>query len=118
MSSFFQELKRRNVFRVGVAYVVVAWLIIQVIETVSDPLALPEWTEAFFIVLLLAGLPVILIFSWAFELTPEGLKKTREVAVEESVTATVKQRSTMFFLPTISSYQQKPLLTSIKKDGK
>ena len=86
MSSFFEELKRRNVFRVGVAYVVVAWLIIQVIETVSEPLALPEWTEAFFIVLLLAGLPVILIFSWAFELTPEGIKKTRDVAVEESVT--------------------------------
>ena len=92
MSSFFQELKRRNVFRVGVAYVVVAWLIIQVIETVSDPLGLPEWTEAFFIVLLLAGLPVILIFSWAFELTPEGLKKTREVKVEESVTATTGKK--------------------------
>jgi TolB-like protein len=92
MSSFFQELKRRNVFRVGVAYVVVAWLIIQVIETVSDPLGLPDWTEAFFIVLLLAGLPVILIFSWAFELTPEGLKKTRDVKVEESVTATTGKK--------------------------
>ena len=46
MSSFFEELKRRNVFRVGVAYVVVAWLIIQVIETVSGPLSLPDWTEA------------------------------------------------------------------------
>jgi TolB-like protein/Tfp pilus assembly protein PilF len=87
MSSFFEELKRRNVFRVGVAYVVVAWLIIQVIETVSDPLGLPDWTEAFFIVLMLAGLPLILIFSWAFELTPEGLKKTSEVDVEVSVTA-------------------------------
>jgi TolB-like protein len=92
MSSFFQELKRRNVFRVGVAYVVVAWLIIQVIETVSDPLGLPEWTEAFFIVLMLAGLPLILIFSWAFELTPEGLKKTRDVDVEESVTATTGKK--------------------------
>ena len=92
MSSFFQELKRRNVFRVGVAYVVVAWLIIQVIETVSDPLGLPDWTEAFFIVLLLAGLPVILIFSWAFELTPEGLKKTRDVKAEESVTATTGKK--------------------------
>ena len=92
MSSFFQELKRRNVFRVGVAYVVVAWLIIQVIETVSDPLGLPEWTEAFFIVLLLAGLPLILIFSWAFELTPDGLKKTSDVKVEESVTATTGRK--------------------------
>ena len=87
MSSLFEELKRRNVFRVGVAYVVVAWLIIQVIETVSEPLSLPEWTEAFFIVLLVAGLPIALLFSWAFELTPEGLKKTKDVDVKESVTA-------------------------------
>jgi len=92
MSSFFQELKRRNVFRVGAAYVVVSWLIIQVIETVSDPLNLPQWTEAFFIVVLLAGLPLILIFSWAFELTPEGLKKTSEVAEEASVTATTGKK--------------------------
>jgi TolB-like protein len=92
MGSFFQELRRRNVFRVGVAYVVVSWLIIQVIETVSDPLNLPQWTEAFFIVLLLAGLPLILLFSWAFELTPEGLKKTSEVKAEESVTATTGKK--------------------------
>ena len=87
MGYFLQELKRRNVFRVGVAYVVAAWLILQVIETVSDPLGLPEWTEAFFIVLLAAGFPIVLIFAWAFELTPEGLKKTREVDRDESVTA-------------------------------
>ncbi len=87
MGKLLQELKRRNVFRVSVAYIVVAWLIIQVIETVSDPLGLPDWTEAFFIVLLLAGLPVIILFSWAFELTPEGLKKTKDVDTAESVTA-------------------------------
>ena len=87
MGDFLQELKRRNVFRVGVAYAVVSWLIVQVIETISDPLNLPSWTEAFFIVLVLAGLPLVLIFAWAFELTPDGLKKTREVAKEESVTS-------------------------------
>mgnify|MGYP001820797883 FL=1 len=86
MGQLLQELKRRNVVRVGVAYVVVAWLVIQVIETVSDPLGLPDWTEAFFIVLMLAGLPVILLFSWAFELTPEGLKKTEDVEIDKSVT--------------------------------
>ncbi len=87
MGKLIQELKRRNVFRVGVAYVVVAWLIIQVVETVSEPLGLPEWTVAFFIVLLLAGFPLILLFSWAFELTPEGLKKTEDVDRDDSVTA-------------------------------
>ena len=92
MSSFFQELKRRNVFRVGIAYGFVSWIIIQVIETVSDPLGLPDWTEAFFIVLVLAGLPLVLLFSWAFELTPDGLKKTAEVDADASVTATTGKK--------------------------
>ena len=92
MSRIFHELKRRNVFRVGIAYIVVAWLIIQVIETVSDPLGLPEWSEAFFIVALLAFLPVALLFSWAFELTPDGLKKTKDVSSDESVTATTGKK--------------------------
>jgi TolB-like protein len=92
MGSFFKELRRRNVFRVGVAYIIVAWLTIQVIETVSEPLSLPEWTEAFFIVLMLAGLPVALLFSWAFELTPDGLKKTEDVDTAESVTSTTGKR--------------------------
>ena len=87
MGEFLRELKRRNVFRVGAAYVVVAWLILQVIETISRPLGLPDWTEAFFIVVLAAGLPLVLVFAWAFELTPEGLKKTRDVDREQSVTA-------------------------------
>ncbi len=86
MGDFLRELKRRNVFRVGVAYGIAGWLIIQIIETVSGPLGLPDWTEAFFIVLVLAGLPLVLIFAWAFELTPEGLKKTREVDETESLT--------------------------------
>ena len=86
MGDFLEELKRRNVFRVGVAYAIVSWLIIQIIETVSDPLGLPEWTEAFFIVLVLAGLPLVLIFAWAFELTPEGLRKTKEVDKSASLT--------------------------------
>ena len=87
MGYFLQELKRRNVFKVGAAYLVVGWLILQVVETISEPLALPPWTEAFFIVLLAVGLPLALIFAWAFELTPEGVKKTEEVDREASVTA-------------------------------
>ncbi len=92
MSNLFEELKRRNVFRVGAAYLVVAWLIMQVIETVSKPLNLPGWTEAFFIVALLAGLPLILLFSWAFELTPDGLRKTTDVDTGESVAATTGKK--------------------------
>lgn len=87
-------------FRVGAAYVVVAWLVLQVIQTVSGPLALPEWIEAFFIVLLLAGLPLVLLFAWAFELTPEGLQKTAEVDEDASVTAHTAGNST----PRLSPY--------------
>ncbi len=87
MNNIFSELRRRNVFRVAAAYVVVSWLILQVVETVSTPLNLPDWTAAFFIVVLSAGLPIVVIFAWAFELTPEGLRKTRDVERSESVTA-------------------------------
>ena len=59
------ELKRRNVFRVGAAYVVLGWVIIQVTETVSEPLKLPEWMLAFVIWVGIIGLPFVLFFSWA-----------------------------------------------------
>src|SRR5690606_25449476 len=84
--SLFAELKRRNVFRVGAAYLVVAWLLVEVSDTVFPRLGLPEWTVTFVIALLLLGLPVALFFAWAFELTPEGVKRTEEVAPKESVT--------------------------------
>jgi TolB-like protein len=84
--SLFAELKRRNVFRVGAAYLVVAWLLVEVSDTVFPRLGLPDWTVTFVIALLLLGLPVALFFAWAFELTPEGVKRTEEVAPQESVT--------------------------------
>ena len=84
--SLFAELKRRNVFRVGAAYVVVGWLLIEVADTIFPRLGLPEWTVTFVIALLLLGLPLALFFAWAFELTPEGVKRTEEVAPQESVT--------------------------------
>jgi len=87
VSYFLEELKRRNVFKVGAAYLVVSWLILQLVQSVREPLGLPEWTDAFFIVLLSVGLPMALLFAWAFELTPDGVKKTREVDKEASVTA-------------------------------
>jgi TolB-like protein len=82
----FAELKRRNVFRVGAAYLVVAWLLVEVSDTIFPRLGLPEWTVTFVIALLLLGLPVAVFLAWAFELTPEGVKRTEEVAVQESVT--------------------------------
>jgi hypothetical protein len=76
---FFAELKRRKVFRVGIAYVVVAWLLLQVGEITFAFLEIPNWAGRLLIVLLLLGFPLALILAWAFELTPEGLKRDSEV---------------------------------------
>lgn len=84
--SFFAELKRRNVFRVGAAYLVVAWLLMQVAATVIPALHLPEWIVTTVALFLIIGLPLALIFAWAFELTPEGLKREVEVEPAESIT--------------------------------
>lgn len=82
----FEELKRRNVFRVATAYAITGWLLIQIIATIAPQLAFPEWVPPFFTILILVGFPLSLIFAWAFELTPEGLKKSKEVDITESVT--------------------------------
>ncbi len=87
MGQLFQELKRRNLFRVGIAYAVLSWFILQVGAIVAPALELPEWTLPFVIFILAIGFPFILIFAWAFELTPAGLKKTSEVGVDDSLTA-------------------------------
>jgi TolB-like protein len=86
VNSLFEELKRRNVVRVGVAYVLLLWVAIQVTETVGPVLRLPEWTLAFVTWIGIIGLPVVLIFSWVFELTPEGLKREADVDRSASIT--------------------------------
>jgi TolB-like protein len=83
--SFFAELKRRNVFRVGIAYVIVAWLIIQVADVVLDNITAPDWVFQVIMLVLVLGLPVALIFAWAFEMTPEGIKKEKDVDRTQSV---------------------------------
>jgi TolB-like protein len=89
---FFQELKRRNVVRVAAAYAVVAWLLIEVSDTIFPRLGFPDWTVTFIIVLVALGFPLALFLSWAYELTPEGVKRTEEVPVEASVTRLTGRR--------------------------
>ena len=86
MSGIFEELKRRNVFRVAVVYVIATWLILQVVEIVFPGLGLPGWTVTFVIALLAIGFPVAVILAWAFEITPEGIKKEKDVDRSNSVT--------------------------------
>ncbi len=82
--SFFAELKRRNVYKVAVAYAVVSWLLIQVATQVFPFFEIPNWAVRLVVLLLILGFPVALLLSWAFEITPEGIKRESEVAHEQS----------------------------------
>ncbi len=84
--SFFEELRRRNVFRVGIAYGVTAWLLIQISDTVFPRIGLSESAVTLVIALLGIGFIPALIFAWAFEMTPEGIKRERDVERAESIT--------------------------------
>ena len=84
--SLFNELKRRNVFRVLLAYLVVGWLVLQVADVLVDALELPVvWSKAVIALVLIGFIPTV-VFSWIYELTPEGLKKESEIAAEDSIT--------------------------------
>ena len=74
--NFFGELKRRNVYKVAVAYAVVSWLLIQVATQVFPFLEIPNWVVRLVIMLIVIGFPIALVIAWAFELTPQGLKRT------------------------------------------
>ena len=93
--NFFAELKRRNVYKVAVAYAVVAWLLIQVATSTFPVLEIPNWATKLVIVVVVLGFPLALIFAWAFELTPEGIKRTEDVAPDKSVTQKTGRKLTV-----------------------
>ena len=80
--SFFTELKRRHVYRVAVLYIIVSWLVLQVADVFMSFLPLPAWTNNLIFLLLVLGFPLALFFAWAFELTPEGIKRDKPSATE------------------------------------
>src|SRR5436305_6108857 len=86
MSNFFAELRRRNVYKVAVAYAVVAWLLIQAASILFPTFEAPAWVMKVFVTIIILGFPVALVFSWAFEITPEGIKRESEVAPDQSIT--------------------------------
>jgi TolB-like protein len=83
--NFFAELKRRNVYKVAVAYAVVGWLVMQVAATIVPALHLPDAITTAVVVLTLLGFPVALVIAWAFEMTPEGMKRTEDVSPNEVI---------------------------------
>jgi hypothetical protein len=90
--SFFEELKRRNVFRVAIAYLAGSWLLIEVAGTLFPVFGVPDWGVRFVVIVLALGFLPALIISWAYELTPEGLKREKDVVRDASITRITAKR--------------------------
>ena len=86
MQNLFQELSRRNVFRVGIAYGVIAWVVAQVAELALDSFEAPAWVMKTLLLLMSLGAPLVMIIAWAYELTPEGVKREKDVDRSQSIT--------------------------------
>ena len=86
MSHLIEELKRRNVIRVGIAYLVATWVVLQIADLVLENIGAPDWVMQALMLVLALGFPVVLLFSWAFELTPEGIKREKDVVRGDSIT--------------------------------
>src|SRR5438876_9647752 len=77
--NFFAELKRRNVYKVAVAYAIVGWLLVQVATQVFPFFEIPNWAVRLIVLAIVIGFPIALVIAWAFELTPQGIKRTEDV---------------------------------------
>src|SRR5262250_992096 len=82
---FFGELKRRNVYKVAIAYAVVAWLLMQIASQIFPFFDIPSWGVRLVVLLLIIGFPIALVLAWAFELTPEGIKRMEDVDLSKSI---------------------------------
>jgi hypothetical protein len=96
--NFFAELKRRNVYKVATAYAVIAWLLIQV--AFIPAFEAPSWTIKTLVVLLLIGFAVVVFISWAFEATPEGMKRTADLSPNEVLPTWSRKKFTIFIITT------------------
>ncbi|MEM7281945.1 MAG: hypothetical protein AAF438_09990 [Pseudomonadota bacterium] len=90
--SFMQELQRRNVVRFGLVYILVAWVLLQLGSILFAAINLPPWTIRFIGALFILGFPPAVIFAWVFELTPEGIKREREVEMNRSITTSTGRK--------------------------
>jgi hypothetical protein len=90
--SLYRELKRRNVFRVAIAYLALAWLLIEVAGTVFPGFGIPDWAFRFVVIVLVFGFVPTLVFSWVYEITPEGLKREGGACVHPGRPTVVKSQ--------------------------
>jgi TolB-like protein/Flp pilus assembly protein TadD len=96
--NFFAELKRRNVYKVAIAYAVVAWLLMQVASQIFPFFEIPNWAVRLVVLLLIIGFPVAMILAWAFELTPEGIKRTEDVDLSPTLTRKTGRKLDFFII--------------------
>ena len=85
MGDFFTELRRRNVFKVATVYVIVGWVLVQIADVAAENFGAPEWVMKMFIVFMVLGFPVAMIFAWAFEMTADGLKLEKNIERSDSI---------------------------------
>ena len=90
IGNFFRELRERKVIRVGIAYLVGSWVVMQLADVIFPAMGLPDWSIALVLGFLAAGFPVALILSWVFEITPRGIKRSEDAAQPEAAEATNK----------------------------
>lgn len=95
---FFEELKRRNVIKATMAYIVVVWVLVQVLTIILPEFDAPGWVLKTLMILMAIGLPIWIIFSWVYEVTPEGLKKTAQVSSDDSITSSTNKRLNVVIL--------------------
>ncbi|HSM39565.1 MAG TPA: hypothetical protein VK862_02350, partial [Afifellaceae bacterium] len=97
LTKYLEELKRRKVFRVGIGYLIGAWILVQIADATFEPLNLPEWSTTLVLWLLVLGFPVALFLAWALEVTPEGIRRTtkkrKTVAASKKSTGTKPEPS-------------------------
>ncbi|MGI9264575.1 MAG: tetratricopeptide repeat protein, partial [Gammaproteobacteria bacterium] len=84
--SFIEELKRRNVIKVAVLYGVASWLLLQVADLLFDAFGVPDWSIRLLLAFIILGFPLTLILSWVYEMTPEGIKREKDIDRDESIT--------------------------------
>lgn len=102
LKNYFAELKRRNVFKASVAYLIVAWIIAQIASIVLPTFDAPPFVLKTILFLLIIGFPIILVFAWAFELTPDGIKKTKEVNLKKSITLKTRSQLNKMIITSLS----------------
>src|SRR6266568_4746689 len=98
LRNFFAELKRRNVYKVAIAYAIVAWLLLQAASILFPTFEAPPWTMKVFVAVIALGFPIALVLAWAFELTPEGIKRAEDVDLSKSITRKTGRKLDFFII--------------------